>query len=611
MRALPGLKLASAGAICALASAFGINALANEPENRIVGGEQIAISEAPSTVALLLRARVELDANLYQAQFCGGTLIDSRWILTAAHCMVDALGQPRAANSVMALMESADLANPVSQPVDIAQVIVHEAFVKPIEGSDIALLRLVSDAMVPTTALDSREISPDDQGLVVGWGALNAGGSGSAQEFPSKIRGAVIRMLSGDRCAELYSDYSGLTDETNICGGLADGGIDACQGDSGGPLYRVSEESGRPVSITGITSWGVGCGDASFPGVYTRVGSYIDWIVENTGSDTIATDGAPRRPDNAITVDGSTISWPGKDWHQVLNGETFEPVCNGGNSCTVAAGSYLVINHDTGQRYENIIVDIDPSIINVSGQTISWPDDGWYQVLNADDFRSVCQGGSSCVALPGVSVVIAATTGQRFEDVRVGEDRSSLTVGNNSISWSDDGWYQVLSAATSQPVCNGGSSCDVASGSYIVINHSTGQRFEDIVVERDPGAVSVNGQTISWLGTGWHQVLDAQSFETVCDGQPECDVLPGTYVVIDHSTGERYENIVVEVDANAVRVDGNTITWTQDGWHQVLNAVSFEAVCNGGESCAVSPGTYIVINHSTGQRYEDIIIGTN
>lgn len=139
----------------------------------------------------------------------------------------------------------------------------------------------------------------------------------------------------------------------------------------------------------------------------------------------------------------------------------------------------------------------------VNGTTISWPDDGWYQVQNATTYESLCQGVSSCVVAPGKYIVINHSTGQRFENVTVsaatnedgesGEDTTEegdtdgVTVQGLLISWPDDGWYQVQDASTYQSVCQGGRSCTVSAGNYIVINHTTGQRFENVLVSDDDG----------------------------------------------------------------------------------------------------------------------------
>lgn len=121
-------------------------------------------------------------------------------------------------------------------------------------------------------------------------------------------------------------------------------------------------------------------------------------------------------------------------------------------------------------------------------------------------------------------------------------------VSGSTISWPDDGWYQVLSADDYSEICGGGSSCDVSPGRYIVINHSTGQRFENVVVREESassGGVSVSGNTLSWPDDGWYQVQNANDYTTVCEGVRQCDVDDGVYNVINHTTGRRFDGIEV------------------------------------------------------------------
>ena len=180
----------------------------------------------------------------------------------------------------------------------------------------------------------------------------------------------------------------------------------------------------------------------------------------------------------------------------------------------------------------------------VDGNTISWADNGWYQVQTADDFTSICEGGTSCVVAPGVYNVINLTLNQRWESLVVsGETGSAPTVNGNTISWADDGWYQVQTADTYQSVCEGGLSCEVSPGVYNVINLTTNQRYENIAV--GSGTVvtepTVVGNQILLPSDGWYQVQTSDTFESLCEGVLRCDVTPGrSYNVINLTTGQRF-----------------------------------------------------------------------
>ena len=146
---------------------------------------------------------------------------------------------------------------------------------------------------------------------------------------------------------------------------------------------------------------------------------------------------------------------------------------------------------------------------SVSGNTVTWPSDGWYQVQRANTFETVCEGivsadssvsGGHCVIDSGSYIVINHTSGERFENISAATASTSpdgVLVEGDRISWPDDGWYQVQDASTFLTICEGGSGCTVAPGSYIVINHTTGERFNDIGVGTgSPSAVSYTHLTL-------------------------------------------------------------------------------------------------------------------
>lgn len=300
---------------------------------RIVGGVEISISQTPATAALLSTSRVELDGNLFQAQFCGGTVIAPRWILTAAHCVLNLNGTVMAPSSIMILTGSDDLAFPADQPIPVHRIITHREYRSVELGRDIALIQLAYDTSVEPVSLDTQPVLTDDLAFIAGWGAVNSGDDGRNQQFPTHLRGTFVNMTEGSDCGSLFPDYAGYTDGTTICAGVADGGKDSCQGDSGGPLYRVEGPDGRIVAVTGVTSWGIGCGIAEYPGIYTNVVSYVDWIQENIRT-------ANALPDTDVSNNPTSATLPAADDPLASNNDTLDAFGQGNdNADTVFTGS--------------------------------------------------------------------------------------------------------------------------------------------------------------------------------------------------------------------------------------------------------------------------------
>jgi len=254
-------------------------------ESRIIGGTKAPFGAWPSTVALLDAAKIQqiesgstnipFDEANYQAQFCGATLISSKWVLTAAHCVVDGTtGLKSSPSSIKALHGTSDLMDGGIRN-NIRRIIVHPAYNYQTSDADIALLELVYHSGVRTIPVSGDDAPVGLLATVVGWGATNK----NENYFPEELYEVELPIVNRSICEGIY----GTTEFTQnmICAGYSQGGKDTCKSDSGGPLMGI--QYGEYVQV-GITSWGVGCAQAGFYGAYTRLSQFDHWINSYTGN---------------------------------------------------------------------------------------------------------------------------------------------------------------------------------------------------------------------------------------------------------------------------------------------------------------------------------------
>ena len=247
--------------------------------SRIIGGERAAEGAWPSAVALVRNT----NQSLFQRQFCGANLINSKWAITAAHCLFDGFGTPINAADIKVALGFNDLADePSATEVVVANLYIHPQYNNSDASAphDLALIELAQTTTVQHMRLfqgDARD-QAGTAAVVVGWG-VNDFSNPSQPLFPSELNQVSVPVVSTPICNAPQS-YAGLLGEGHICAGLPQGGRDSCLGDSGGPL--MIRQDGEYKQI-GVVSFGRGCAEPNFYGVYTRLEHYKTWIGDITG----------------------------------------------------------------------------------------------------------------------------------------------------------------------------------------------------------------------------------------------------------------------------------------------------------------------------------------
>ncbi|XP_062935619.1 tissue-type plasminogen activator isoform X2 [Cynocephalus volans] len=175
------------------------------------------------------------------------------------------------------------------QKFEVEKYIVHRDFDDDTYNNDIALLQLRSDSQrCAQESSTVRTICLPEAGLQLpDWTECELSGYGKHEAFSpfysEQLKEAHVRLYPSSRCTSQHLFNKTVTDNMLCAGDTRSGGNhahlhDACQGDSGGPLVCMRDSR---MTLVGIISWGVGCGQKDVPGVYTKVTNYLDWIQDN------------------------------------------------------------------------------------------------------------------------------------------------------------------------------------------------------------------------------------------------------------------------------------------------------------------------------------------
>jgi secreted trypsin-like serine protease len=233
-------------------------------EPQIVGGTEVSNGKYRFVAALLDK---RYGSTAYQRQFCGGSLIDRDSVLTAAHCVVGT-----SPGSLRVIVGRTALNSDQGQVREVSTKFVHPDY----HGSrsnryDAAVLNLrrpvsgITPIMLSASNHNSLE-KAGRRATIAGWGNTSAQPAGGSAEssYPNRMRQAEVPMVSDAKAKNVYG--RAFSRALMVAAGKVE--KDTCQGDSGGPIFRQVSDGYRQI---GITSFGAGCGDENYPGVYAEV----------------------------------------------------------------------------------------------------------------------------------------------------------------------------------------------------------------------------------------------------------------------------------------------------------------------------------------------------
>ena len=213
--------------------------------------------------------------------FCGGSIINENWVLTAAHCVMAGQNGKVKAEQIEVVPGTQDLSDIFSNQftTHVSKIIVHPEYDFSTQKNNIALIKTSSSLIqnkggVKTEMIMLGEEGDDKDGkeaIVSGYGTTGE----TESKGTDKVHSVAVTVFDNSKCHGIYKEFD---DHAMLCAGDEKGGKDSCQGDSGGPLVVKSWHT-VPLLI-GVVSHGKGCARQGLPGIYARVTHFRPYILE-------------------------------------------------------------------------------------------------------------------------------------------------------------------------------------------------------------------------------------------------------------------------------------------------------------------------------------------